>query len=420
MPVSLATKASAPRAPIPFNLPTRRWVRYPPVPTQLSPQAELGKQIFFDESLSASGKMACAYCHSPDHAYGPTNGLAVQFGGPDMKHPGRRAVPSLRYLTFTPMFTRHYYFPGSEDTEDEGPTGGFMRDGGEASLHEQFARPMLDPNEMANTSRATVVDKVKRSAYADTFRRVFGAQIFSDVDQAFARIGTALEAFETEDASFHPYTSKFDSVMSGNSDFTAQELRGYQLFNNPFKGNCAKCHFDQPGPGGRPAQFSDFQFASLGVPRNPEIPVNHDPKYYDMGLCGPYRHDLAKETDFCGLFKDATLRNVATRSVFFHNGRFHKLEDVLHFYAERDTDPSKWYPKKNGKLVRYDDLPPQYRDNVDALDPPFLNQKPGGRPSLSEGDIHDLIAFLKTLNDGYSATSGGPAIQAAQAMHATH
>jgi cytochrome c peroxidase len=409
----MASLRSSLAASMSIQLPTRRWVRYPPVPAQLSPQAALGKQMFFDASLSASGKMACAYCHSPDHAYGPPNGLAVQLGGPGMNRPGTRAVPTLRYLTFTPAFTRHYYFPGSEGTEDEGPTGGFMRDGSVQTLHEQAGHPMLDPNEMANTSRAAVVEKVQHSAYADAFRRVFGAQVFADVNEAFDRIGVALEAFETEDASFHPYTSKFDSVMSGNSTFTPQELRGYLLYNNPLKGNCAKCHFDQPGPGGRPAQFSDYQFASLGVPRNPEIPANHDPKYFDMGLCGPKRLDLAKETDFCGLFKDATLRNVATRSVFFHNGRFHSLEDVMHFYVLRDIEPSKWYPKKNGKLVRYDDLPPKYRDNVDAIDPPFFNQKPGGQPGLSEAEIHDLIAFLKTLNDGYSATSGGPAIQAA-------
>lgn len=396
-----------------IQLPTRRWVRYPPVPAQLSPQAALGKQMFFDASLSASGKMACAYCHSPDHAYGPPNGLAVQPGGPGMNRPGTRAVPTLRYLGFTPAFTRHYYFPGSEGTEDEGPTGGFMRDGSVQTLHEQAGHPMLDPNEMANASRAAVVEKVRHSAYADTFRRVFGAQIFANANEAFDRIGVALEAFETEDASFHPYTSKFDSVMSGNAIFTPQETRGYLLYNNPLKGNCARCHFDQPGPGGRPAQFSDYQFASLGVPRNPEIAANRDPNYFDMGLCGPKRLDLAKETDFCGLFKDATLRNVATRSVFFHNGRFHSLEDVMHFYFERDTEPSKWYPKKNGKLVRYDDLPPKYRGNVDAMDPPFLGQKPGGPARLSEGEIQDLIAFLKTLNDGYSATSGGPALQAA-------
>lgn len=390
----------------------QRWVRYPVSPATLSPRAELGKQIFLDPSLSASGKMSCANCHSPEHAYGPPNGLAVQLGGPDMHQPGTRSVPSLRYLTFTPLFSRHFYTPASEDTEDEGPTGGFMRDGAAASLHEQASMPLLNPNEMANHSAAEVVGKLQHSAYAETFKKVFGAQVFSQTGQAFAHIGEALEAFQTEDASFHPYTSKFDATMSGHADFTARELRGYALFNNPDKGNCAKCHLDSPGPGGRPAQFADFSYIALGVPRNPEIPANHDPKYFDLGLCGPYRHDLAKEPNFCGMFKSPTLRNVTTRSVFFHNGRFHRLEDVMHFYVERDTNPGKWYPKlANGKVDKFNDMRPRDRDNIDTADAP-MDRKLGGKPALNEAEIRDVIAFLQTLNDGYSDTPGGPKAQA--------
>src|SRR6516225_11249974 len=60
--------------------------------------AAIGRQMFSDPALSASGKQSCASCHSPAHAYGPPNDLAVQLGGADMKHHGTRAVPSLRYL----------------------------------------------------------------------------------------------------------------------------------------------------------------------------------------------------------------------------------------------------------------------------------------------------------------------------------
>jgi len=193
--------------------------------------------------------------------------------------------------------------------------------------------------------------------------------------------------------------------MAGNADFTPAELRGYGLFNNPNKGNCAKCHIDTPGPGGRPAQFTDFGFQALGVPRNPEIAANRNPKHADLGICGPDRKDMAQEAEFCGMFKSPTLRNVATREVFFHNGRFHTLQDMLHFYVERDTDPAKWYPKVKGKVIKFDDLPPRYRANIDSLDAP-LNRKAGDAPALNEEEIGDLIAFLKTLNDGYSARSG--------------
>jgi cytochrome c peroxidase len=382
------------------------WVRYPPVPEHLSATATLGKKIFFDASLSASGRMSCASCHSPEHAYGPPNGLAVQRGGADMRQAGTRSVPSLRYLGFTPLFSRHFYTPASEDSEDEGPTGGFTRDGAAASLHQQATLPLLHANEMANTSQEAVVAKVQRGEYAKEFAQVFGASVFSRPDQAFKDIGLALEAFQTEDASFHPYTSKFDAVMSGHDQLTLQEMRGYALFNNPQKGNCAKCHIDTPGPGGRPATFTDYSFAALGVPRNPEIPANRDPAYFDLGLCGPYRQDLAHETGYCGMFKTPTLRNVATRAVFFHNGRFHRLEDVVHFYIERDTHPQKWYPTIAGKRDTFDDLPARYRVNIDRTDAP-LDRPHAGKPALNEAEIRDLTAFLKTLNDGYSATAGG-------------
>jgi cytochrome c peroxidase len=193
--------------------------------------------------------------------------------------------------------------------------------------------------------------------------------------------------------------------MVGNADFTPEELRGYVLFNNPVKGNCAKCHIDSPGPGGRPAQFTDFGFEAVGVPRNPEIAANHDPKYFDLGLCGPARKDLAKETNFCGMFKTPTLRNTATRQVFFHNGRFHNLEDTLRFYVERDTTSQKWYANKDGKIVQYDDMPSTYRENIDHVNAPF-NRRKGDAPAMNDEEIHDLIAFLRTLDDGYSERSG--------------
>ena len=382
------------------------WVRYPPVPAHLSAPAALGKKIFFDASLSASGRMSCASCHSPEHAYGPPNGLAVQRGGADLRQAGTRSVPSLRYLTFTPLFSQHFYTPASEDSEDEGPTGGFTRDGAAASLHQQAAIPLLHANEMANPNEEAVIAKVKHGKYAQEFAQVFGANIFSHPDQAFKDIGLALEAFQTEDASFHPYTSKFDAVMSGHDQLTLQEIRGYALFNNPQKGNCAKCHTDTPGPGGRPAAFTDYSFAALGVPRNPEILANRDPGYFDLGLCGPYRQDLSREAGYCGMFKTPTLRNVETRAVFFHNGRFHRLEDVMHFYVERDTHPRKWYPTLAGTLDEFNDLPTPYRDNIDRTDAP-LDRPYAGKPALNEAEIHDLIAFLKTLNDGYSAIAGG-------------
>src|ERR1041384_663607 len=72
--------------------------------SELSLKAQVGRKMFFDVALSGSGKMACATCHDPDHAYGPPDDLAVQLGGPRRPSPGVRAVPSLRYKEFTPGY----------------------------------------------------------------------------------------------------------------------------------------------------------------------------------------------------------------------------------------------------------------------------------------------------------------------------
>lgn len=403
--------ASHPVDTAPAEAAIRQWVRYPSMPDHLSPQAELGKRLFFDTTLSASKRMSCASCHSPAHAYGPPNGRAVQLGGPRLDRAGTRAVPSLRYLDHTPLFSLDAFTPGSEDAEYEGPRGGFTRDGRAASRQQQAAIPLLDRHEMANAEPQAVVDVVREGPHAAAFRHVFGAGVFDDTAQAFADVGAALAAFQREDPSFHPYTSKFDAVMSGHARFTAQELRGYALFNNPRKGNCAACHIDVPGPGGRPAPFTDDAYAALGVPRNPAIPANRDPRHVDLGLCGPYRRDLRGQVRYCGMFKTPTLRNAATRRVFFHNGYFRTLTDVVAFYVQRDTDPGRWYPVVHGKAVAYDDLPPRDRGNVDHADAP-MDRRPGDPPALDAQEIADVVAFLRTLDDGFSATAGGPAVRA--------
>src|SRR6202011_2954722 len=77
-------------------------VRPPVAPS--SAMAQLGRQIFYDPSLSSSGKLSCASCHSPDHAYGPPTDGEVMLGGPTLSRQGARAVPSLTYLERQPSF----------------------------------------------------------------------------------------------------------------------------------------------------------------------------------------------------------------------------------------------------------------------------------------------------------------------------
>ena len=74
---------------------------------------------------------------------------------------------------------------------------------------------------------------------------------------------------------------------------------------------------------------------------------------------------------------------------------------VLDFYNFRDTSPEKVFPRAtDGTVQKYDDLPPKYHVNVDVTDPPF-DRQPGDRPAMTAQDEADVIAFLKTLTDGY-------------------
>jgi cytochrome c peroxidase len=366
-----------------------------------SAQAQLGRQIFFDPTLSASGQLACSSCHSPAQAYGPPDGAAVRLGGLARNRPGSRAVPSLRYvLNRTPVWSKPFIAsPGERVLEGaEPPAGGFDWDGRFNTLEAQAAFALLAPNEMANAGPEELARKLSLAHYANQFRRLFGATIFTLPQQAFARAREALAHFELEDPSFHPYSSRYDDYLEGRGTLTGPERRGLALFEDPNGGNCAACHPASKGADGSHPLFTDYQFEALGVPRNPEIPANADPGYYDQGLCGPLRSDQAGQVSECGLFKTPGLRNVATRRVFFHNGRFHTLKEALQFYVRRDTDAAHWYPSIGGAVTKFDDLPRARRGNVDVTDAP-LNRFAGQAPVWNDAQIDDVIAFLATLTD---------------------
>jgi cytochrome c peroxidase len=378
---------------------------------ELSPAANLGRLIFFDPTLSGSGRIACSSCHDPEHAYGPPNSLAVQLGGWNLDHQGTRAVPSLRYtLLHVPLWHQERAASRMERFEelaksDNPPTGGLGWDGRFNTPAAQAAFPLLNPDEMANVDAEHVAAAIRKAPYAAEFRRVFGKHVLDDPQKTLDAVGTAVERFQFEDPSFYPFNSRFDRWLDGRVKLTEAEQRGLALFNDPARGNCASCHLGQRGADGSHPIFTDFQFEALGVPRNPELKANRKAGYYDMGLCGPIRSDQKSEQGFCGMFRTPTLRNVATRGAFFHNGRFHTLREALEFYVQRDTNPEKWYGKKaGGRVEKFDDIPAALRGNVDVVDEP-LTRHPGQDPAWSTKEIDDVLAFLNTLTD---ADAKGP------------
>ena len=359
----------------------------------------IGRALFFDASLSASGTVACATCHDPQHAHGPPNDLPVQVGGSSGRRPGVRAVPSLRYTQNIPPFTEHYVDDEEDDGIDQGPAGGRTWDGRAQSAHEQARLPLFSPFEMANRSAEELVARVRRAGYAPLLRAAFGAHVLDEAATGLKAVLLSLETYEQSPADFYPYSSKYDAWLRHEVSLSAGELRGLAAFNDPARGNCARCHPSGMRHGAFPP-FTDFGYVALGAPRNRAIPANAEPRYFDLGLCGPLRTDLADKPQYCGLFRTPSLRNAATRRVFFHNGALHRLDDVVRFYAERDTQPQKWYPRAaNGAAVKFDDLPPPYQGNVEMQAP--FDRHAGERPALNEADIADIVQFLNTLTDGY-------------------
>jgi cytochrome c peroxidase len=93
-------------------------------------------------------------------------------------------------------------------------------------------------------------------------------------------------------------------------------------------------------------------------------------------------------------FRTPSLRNVAVRKSFMHNGVFMNLRDAVAFYATRATNPMHWYVSG----VKFDDVPPKYRHQVNVNSIPY-NRRQGDDPALTDADVDAIVAFLGTLTD---------------------
>ncbi len=364
----------------------------------------LGKKIFEDASLSEPQGMSCSTCHDPRRAFQGNNGspVAAVALGSRPGQLGTRKTPTIMYKAFSPPF-------GFYKDEDDGkvklePRGGQFWDGRAADLADQASGPLLNPVEMNNPSVEAVVAKIKAADYAALARAVYGEKIFEDARTAWPALAKALSAYESSER-FAPFSSRFDDFLRGKAKLTASEKRGFAIFTDSKKSNCSDCHAGKPGSKD-PTDwlFTDFSYSVLGVPRNSAIPANADAQNYDLGLCR--RPGLDKLLppgvaldSLCGAFKAPTLRNIAATGPYFHNGVFSSLRDAVAFYATRDTDPGRWYPKKDGAVEKFNDLPASAREkNPDVEKVPY-DRKPGQRPHLNDRDIDDVVAFLNTLTD---------------------
>jgi len=234
---------------------------------------------------------------------------------------------------------------------------------------------------------------------------LWGDDVFDRTARAFAAVAMALEVYQEGPVEFQPFSSRYDAVLRGKATLTPAQARGRAAFEDPSRGNCASCHPSEPGPDGAAPLFSDFGFVAIGVPRNRRLAVNADPSFFDLGLCGPMRQDLRDRAELCGKFRTPSLRNVATRRSFFHNGAIGSLDEAVRFYASRDSEPAHWYGRdRAGRPRAFDDLPPRYLSNVERGAP--FGGTPGGPPSLDDGEVKDIVAFLRTLTDADALPAG--------------
>jgi cytochrome c peroxidase len=381
----------------------------------LTPLEELGKHLFFDTNLSTPPGQSCATCHAPEVGFtGPDseiNATTAAYPGVVQTRFGNRKPPTAAYGGDSPVM---YY------DEAEGLfIGGMFWDGRATGwtlgdpLAEQALGPFLNPLEMNNPNAKIVCIKVAGSDYADLFEEVWGPgslDFVRDVAGTYERIGRAIAAYERS-AEVNPFTSKYDYYLAGMAELTEEEALGLEVFNN--QGLCNLCHLSEPGPSGEPPLFTDFTYDNLGIPRNEDMPFYQAVRKYniegfewrDLGLGGflegvPEYADLAPEN--YGKHKVPTLRNVDKRPYegfvkdFGHNGFFKSLEEIVHFYNTRDVED--WPEPEVPENVNTDEL---------------------GNLGLSPVEEAALVAFLRTLSDGYvppapaAGAAGGVSLRAA-------
>ena len=355
----------------------------------LDARVALGRSIFFDETLSEPPGTSCASCHDPARGYAGDHGSGIGVAaGSRAGHFARRTTPSVLYL----RFFRRFHFEWPEDSEHPEAYAGFFWDGRSSSIAGLVRQPLLNPDEMGNEDARQIAGKLAKGRYADGLRAEFDGA-FDTPERTLEALGASVEAFLTS-PTMAPFSSRFDAYVRGEGSLSCRSRPAVsESSRDPAKGNCAGCH-TMDAKSGVPERslFTDFGYEAVGVPRNRRLV--RPPSAFDLGLCE--RHDRSPYTDqphFCGSFRTPSLRNVALRPSFMHNGALATLRDVVAFYATRGTDAKRWYVDG-----AYDDLPAPYKANVNVSSPPY-DHREGDAPALDDGEIDAVVAFLGTLTD---------------------
>ncbi|MBY0374363.1 MAG: c-type cytochrome [Bryobacteraceae bacterium] len=253
-----------------------------PVPDGNPPTAAtiaLGEKLYFSKRLSSDGTVACATCHDPERGF--ADGSRVSTGVAGRK--GKRNAPTVLNAAYrVPLFW----------------------DGRAKSLEEQAAGPIQNELEMNQKASELEARLTADAEFRALFERAYGSP-----EATMERITAAIASYERTVVSGG---SAFDRYLYGGDRIAMSEsaVRGLEVFRNPEKGNCAKCHTI----GREYALFTDNQFHNVGAGMNAEGELT----------------DLGKEK---GMFRTPTLRDVARTAPYMHDGSLKTLKEVVDFYV---------------------------------------------------------------------------------------
>jgi cytochrome c peroxidase len=260
----------------------------PPNAVPLAPAEQLGKNLFFDATLSNPPGYACATCHTPATGFtGPDSFLNDRIGTPPGVYFGRfnkRKTQAVTYASFSP---RGPFYSAELGVY----LGGNFWDGRAPGTAEQARMPLLDANEMNNAATgpppphaggysSLVAQKVRAAPYAALYEQVVGAGSLASPDWlVYSTICDAIAVYEAS-REVNRFNSKYDAsrfAVPAQSGYqlSASELNGMNLFFG--KAQCSACHSSktlglvQAFTGGRDV-FTMYCYANVGVPKNPNNP----------------------------------------------------------------------------------------------------------------------------------------------------
>lgn len=257
-------------------------------------KVELGKELFYDKSLSGNGTRSCASCHNPDLAF--TDGLAKHM---DIHVPSKLLTRNVPTLLNAALQSNYFY------------------DMRALTLEDQVRDVISSKQEMDGSMDAVIKYVAADQSYQSLFARAFSTNTEKGItsDQVANALGSYLR-------SLTKLNSRFDEYMRGNEEaLSKQELKGFNVFMG--KGKCATCHFAPLFNGVTPPKYIESEAEVLGVPVSlADSTLDPDLGYYDVLGIDSHKH----------AFKIPTVRNINKTAPYMHNGAYRTLEQVMEFY----------------------------------------------------------------------------------------